>query len=442
MKGAISTTIVLETRTPLKDGRCPVKLRITYQRQSRYYSLKDLEGVKIALSKKDFEKLNGNPRSELKEKKTQLNAIEKIARDIIKKEKVFSFDVFEQRFYGGTGNDQDLIYSIKKLVEQLKSEERISTALSYECAIISLVKYKNKSTLPEKAYNKEYTDLLKGLIGKTVLPFENVDIPFLNNYEKWMKENDNSPTTIGIYLRYVRAAFNEAIRKGAIESNMYPFGKGKYEIPTGRNVKKAITQKEIGLIASYSGIDGTNEQRFRDYWLFCYMSNGMNVKDMAYLQYKNIDNEEGVIIFQREKTKRKNKKQPRNIRVVITKTIGRIIDRWGNKPVFPEQYVFPILSEGFTPLQQLQKSNQTIKMINKYINRIAEQVGIKQKVTSYTARHSFATVLKRTGASTEFISESLGHSNLNTTENYLADFEIKEKRKWAEIVEQATKGEK
>ena len=70
-------------------------------------------------------------------------------------------------------------------------------------------------------------------------------------------------------------------------------------------------------------------------------------------------------------------------------------------------------------------------MINKYIGQIAEKIGITHKITSYTARHSFATVLKRSGASIEFISESLGHSNLQTTENYLADFEIEEKRKWA-----------
>jgi integrase len=111
--------------------------------------------------------------------------------------------------------------------------------------------------------------------------------------------------------------------------------------------------------------------------------------------------------------------------------IGRILDRWGNKPAYPDQYVFPILERGLTPEQEYFKIQWVTCQINKYIRVIAEKVGIKNKVTSYTARHSFATVLKRSGASIEFISESLGHSNLQTTENYLADFEIEEKRKWA-----------
>ena len=57
------------------------------------------------------------------------------------------------------------------------------------------------------------------------------------------------------------------------------------------------------------------------------------------------------------------------------------------------------------------------------MKEVAKAQGISQPVTTYSARHSFATVLKRSGASTEFISDALGHSNLNTTKNYLASFE-------------------
>jgi len=75
-------------------------------------------------------------------------------------------------------------------------------------------------------------------------------------------------------------------------------------------------------------------------------------------------------------------------------------------------------------------------MINEHIKFVAEKVKIKEKVTSYVSRHSFATVLKRSGVSTEFIKESLGHSNLATTEKYLAGFEDAEQRKNAEKLTQ------
>lgn len=66
------------------------------------------------------------------------------------------------------------------------------------------------------------------------------------------------------------------------------------------------------------------------------------------------------------------------------------------------------------------------------MKRIAGKVGIKKLVTTSVARHSHATILKRTGASMEFISEQLGHSNLSTTENYLDSFEDDVKRKFTE----------
>lgn len=62
------------------------------------------------------------------------------------------------------------------------------------------------------------------------------------------------------------------------------------------------------------------------------------------------------------------------------------------------------------------------------MNYIGKQLGFG-KVTTYTARHSFATVLKRSGANIAYISESLGHSDLKTTEAYLASFEKEERQK-------------
>jgi integrase len=67
------------------------------------------------------------------------------------------------------------------------------------------------------------------------------------------------------------------------------------------------------------------------------------------------------------------------------------------------------------------------------MTRICKHLKI-DRATTYTARHSFATVLKRSGASVEFISESLGHKNNQTTQNHLANFEDEEKKKWANML--------
>jgi integrase len=86
-----------------------------------------------------------------------------------------------------------------------------------------------------------------------------------------------------------------------------------------------------------------------------------------------------------------------------------------------------------TPQEEYRAIQQTVKNTNKHMTNICSDLKL-DRVTTYGARHSFATVLKRSGASVEFISESLGHRNKQTTQNYLANFEDEEKRKWANIL--------
>jgi integrase/recombinase XerD len=405
----VTTSIIQKEIKPRTDGRFPVKLRVTFRRVQKFYTLRNEKQESIYLNPEEFSRVMGErPGEKFKDLKIYLSEQEKIARDKAGSLSIFSFDAFERKYFGAGLDEQDLFSCLANRATLLRSEGRISTASSHECALVSL---------------KRFT-------GKSSLYFDQVSIHFLNTYEKWLQDNGNSASTVGIYLRNVRTVFGEAERNGAIKPGLYPFGRDKFVIPSGKNIKKALLHSEVGQIANHPVIEGSNESRYRDYWLFSYLCNGINIKDMARLKYSNIDGD--VITILRAKTQREKKSDPRPITIIITKEIGKIIDSWGNKPGLPGTFIFPILENGITPAVEYAKIQQVTKMINKYVGNIAEDIGISKKVTSYTARHSFATVLKRSGASMEFISESLGHHNLQTTENYLADFEIEEKRKWAE----------
>ena len=64
-------------------------------------------------------------------------------------------------------------------------------------------------------------------------------------------------------------------------------------------------------------------------------------------------------------------------------------------------------------------------MTKKYLKRIGEELGIPSKLTTYTARNSFVTKLKNSEkVSLSFIMESLGHSSIKTTIDYLAEFPV------------------
>ena len=175
------------------------------------------------------------------------------------------------------------------------------------------------------------------------------------------------------------------------------------------------------------------ERKAKDFWCFSYLCNGMNIVDIAHLRYGDIYN--GEIHYQRAKTKRTNRGTINNIiSIPILPEIQEIIKTWGNKNMSSDNFIFPIITQVASPLQIKKNVKQFNHNMNRYTKRIALNLGIDKNVTSYVGRHSFATVLKRSGASIEAISENLGHKSVTTTRNYLDSFEFESRKKNAEAL--------
>jgi integrase/recombinase XerD len=390
-----STSIFIDRYHPKAGGKCAVTIRVTAERKKKYYP------TDISLTVPEYEKIMGDkPRNEYKEYALKLQAFEKRAADIIKNLPIFSFEAFEKQYFTNRRPKETLEGAFSGYIGLLKDEGRIGTAVTYECA--------------QKSLNNFAPDA----------KFSDVTPDFLKKYERLMLSEEKSITTIGIYLRSLRTLFNNAISDGVLSAEYYPFGKKKYEIPTGNNVKKALTIQDIGTIYHFQP-ENSMTDRMKNYWLFMYLCNGMNVKDMSLLRYENIQGD--VLEFERAKTVR-TKRNVEPIRVTITDEVREIIKMWGNKKKDGKTFIFPILEPGITPERQHQLVQQVTHVINCHMKTIAETLSITNDVTTYAARHSFATVLQRSGVSTEFISEALGHSNVKTTQNYLAGFEDESKR--------------
>lgn len=393
-----TTSIYIAKSYPKGEKKeCAIYVRVTYNRKHKYYS------TGYSLSVNNFEKIMGEkPGKLLKKIKLDLQAKEIKASKVIADLNFFSFTAFEKYYLTNKVSGNTILQLFADYVKILNDNEQIGTASSYECARNSLESFQNGLKL---------TDVTSDL---------------LTTYEKWMLKNDKTKTTIGIYLRSLRSIFNKAISDGIIPKDLYPFGSrkhGKYEIPKGSNTKKALSISDIALIYNYKSENDTY-QKMKDYWLFLYLANGMNVKDMCLLKYKNIKH--GFIEFERAKTER-TKSESKDIRVVMTAQIKAIITRRGNPEKHAENYIFPILSKNLTAARQRQIIQQITALINEHMRMIAEELKIKTKATTYTARHSFATILQRSGVAISFISEALGHSNVTTTEKYLAGFEDEKK---------------
>jgi len=399
-----TANLFLDNRRKKKNGKYAVKLTIYCEKKKKRYKMH------FEFTENEWDRINqSNLRDEtLKKKKIQLNSIIERANKVIENLPEFSFQDFEMAFFKKKTNDKDIFALFQSYVDLLKEQGRINTANNYGHALNSF-----------KDFFKKDSVLFSEITPERLMDFE----------RNWL-EKKKSITSVGIYMRALRIIFNLARSRNIINEKEYPFGKHKYTIPAGVNVKKALSKDVIGKIINYKAKRLSQEQFAKDIWVFSYLCNGINMRDIALLKYSDIKSDS--IEFVRQKTKQTTRGKQKPVTAVLLPQTKKIIDTWGNKPADPENFVFPILNPNMTIEEEVVRVKQTIKTINKYLKRISENAELGIHLTTYTARHSFATQMKSSGASTEFISESLGHSSLAVTENYLASFSQEEKKKWAE----------
>lgn len=400
----VSTSIILDKRFKLSDGTYPVKLRITFERKQKYYPIDEKFSVE------EFEQII-SPKARGGHKDFQLlfNEIELKAKNTINDLISFSFGAFEKKFNKHSGNKNNVVEYFDQHIAYLKKLNKIGTSVSYQTALNSFLKYNEACGVK----NWSIFDITPD---------------WLAEYQVWMENNLATLTTVGFYTRCLRTIFNQIIEEGKCPKELYPFGRRKYVIPTGRNIKKALDKQLIRKIANWECPNETY-QRARDFWYFSYLCNGINFGDIAQLQWKDLHQDS--LVFYRSKTKNTTRHNPKPISVIMIKEIRQIIDRWGSRK---GDIIFDIISGKELAIEKRKKIQQFIKTNNKYTKIIGEDLGLSFKLTTYHARHSFATVIMLAGGSSEFIKEKLGHSDVRTTKSYLGDFDLETSRKFQEAL--------
>ena len=376
---------------PLRNGELPLKIRVTKDRKVRYVSL----GVSTKPEHWDFKK--NQPKADCPNREY----IEKLIANRISE--------------------------IKATIVELKAEERDFTATSLlqkidtkssslSIAEIFLEHLKFLQSCKRTGYmlsiRQTYNSLLK-FNGTLDIPFSEIDVNWLRRYEGWLRKSNKSENTIGIRFRNLRMIYNKAIEKGAVKKELYPFDSYKVSKLHKETIKRAIVKDDIKRVLNYN-VNG------RDFYTslaialfsFSYYMGGINFVDMAYLQGSNII--DGRLVYYRKKTSKL-------INLPMNHEAMEIISRYNTGLT---GYIFPILSFAHnTEQMKLNRLHKVSTEVNKALKLIGQELGLPIKLTTYVARHSFATVLKRAGVSTSIISESLGHSSEKITQIYLDSFE-------------------
>ena len=240
--------------------------------------------------------------------------------------------------------------------------------------------------------------------------FVDIDVPWLKRYETWLRKHGLSGNTIKGRFVDIRTMYNIAVDENLVKVEHYPFRKFKISKLQQETAKRAITKEDVTRIMEYK-TKNKLVQFAIDIFTFSYIMGGINFVDIASLTKENImDNR---LVYIRQKTKKL-------IQLPLQDKAIELIEKYhdDNNP-----HLFPILlAYHKTEQQRLNRVHKVIVNVNKRLKKIGKELELPITLTTYVARHSHATILKKAGVATSIISESLGHSSEKVTQIYLDSF--------------------
>lgn len=252
---------------------------------------------------------------------------------------------------------------------------------------------------------------LRKYLGHLDIYFSSIDADCLYGYESWQRKQGIGVNTIGRRMRILQMMYNTAVKKQCAKAADSPFLKYKASRLHEETAKRSLRKEDILRIIGYE-TDNRPRRFALDLFIFSYCMGGINFIDMAYLTERNI--RDGHLAYERHKTHKK-------ICLPLQEQAVEILSRY-RRPESP--YLFPILNSTYkTEQQQRNRIRKMLESVNKRLRAIGKELELPIKLTTYVARHSFATILKHSGVNIGLISEALGHSNPTITQVYLARFE-------------------
>ena len=285
---------------------------------------------------------------------------------------------------------------MEDLCKSLKKANRLSSAQNYKSCLASLSQYRPMDRVR----------------------FGDISPQFIKGYEQFLRAKGCTNNGIASRMRLLKATYNRASAEKVFLSDENPFEHYKVGALLTPTRKRAIDKEQIRKIEAF---DATNSyspytQLAKDLFLFSYYSAGINLRDIALLKWGNIV--DGRIYYTRHKTGKR-------LNCRLTPQTSAIVAKHRTAKSKPEDYIFPILDRRIhkTEVQQHNRINKVQRHINRELHAIGREIGLLYPLTTYVARHTYATVMKRAGVNLALISETLGHSSLSTTQIYLDSFD-------------------
>lgn len=399
-------SLYLDTRRPLANNKYPVKIRITWQifkeGKAQYYvkyfstdeSLTPNEYASVAA---------GTSRGRLRESQEKIYKARAKAMAIIEGDPRISIDQFKAKYSGVYSTGVNIKDLFEEIIQEKLVTERIGTHRLFVITRDHFIEY-----------------------AKGDFPLTAVDNEWLVAYEQAMVAKGKSLNTFGLYLRLLRQVFNLAIDKRLISADIYPFGRKGYQIRNKRTKKKALPVEIKNKLVDFKPTN-EDEAECLDYLLFSYYANGINFRDMAYLNKRHFKGDH--LIFTRRKTMHTAKEQ-KEIQVFLSKPLKAILER----RAIHSPYLFGIINDDMSPTEQYKAVSLWITATNRMLKKVADKIGFKEKLTTYNARHTFVAALLNAGVSITKVADAVGHQSVLTTQFYGEDLDLEDSKKFSGLL--------
>jgi site-specific recombinase XerD len=390
-----SISVVCYKSKTLANGENPLLLQVSKDGKRKYKSIGLSVNQKFWDSKKNRPKPNCPDGEYIQQ--IILNKVTELQKQVL------SFGASDKDFTVGnliSGGNRKIIESkvgefFKLLINDYEKVGKIGSRRAHKGTLNSI-----------KTFSK----------GNLNFTFSDIDVDWLTRYEKWQRSRNNKETSIGVRFRTLRSVYNKAISANVANRRNYPFNEFKVSKFNKQTSKRAISKTDILKIMNLDLSQEKESIKFsQDIFIYSYLCGGINFTDIANLKANNIAINR--LQYIRQKTGKK-------IGLIIPQpAIDLIVRHQINRSV--DNYLFPILDikRHKTAIQKENRIHKILVQVNKDLKRIAELAKIDFNLSTYVARHSFATVLKNSGVNVALISEALGHSDLATTQIYLDSFE-------------------
>lgn len=379
----------LNKRKKKKDGSIPVYVRLTQDRKSRYLS------VGISIEEKFWDSTNREVKKSHRFAKKYNQEIKKLVSDLeakyfeIKDEAKLDTLVLKESI--STTNRRTILNYAREYREKLNSDKRYW-------------EWKKMGTVIED---------LEAVLKSGDLPITEINATFIERFQAYLlKKKSNNEKTTRRKLSTLKSFVEGLIKNDEIKND--PFLRIKLVSPKPSD-KTRLSFNQINAIKELDLAEKSGLWHTRNYFLYSFLNAGIRFSDICTLTWGNII--DGRLVYKMHKTG-----GGKSIRQL--EEHNRILEHYRNEGCKPNDYIFPILRNKHTdPMELRREISSRNVVVNKQLKEIAKQAGIQTNVSFHVARHSFSQYALTKGMDVYSISKALGHSDIETTQQYLNSFD-------------------